>query len=85
MDKHKKNYTSGKYAECFDCNLREILQKRFGKYGGRKKLARLLGLSEVTINYWYVSYCIPDSRCQALIARVLGMKSRADIWVYKGE
>ena len=85
VDGKLRNNEKSKVSECFDCLLGKILKKRFGEKGGIAKLARLLGLSNATVEQWVSGLVTPPSDIQARISRVLGMKSRADIWVFKEE
>ncbi len=79
-DKWRWNEPS-KTIQYFKCRLKEYV-KRSGL--NVSELARLLNKSIPSVSGWINGQSIPPSDIQEMIAQIVGAKSRAEIWIYKG-
>ena len=71
-----------KTIQYFKCRLREYV-KRNGL--NTSELAELLNKSIPSVSGWINGQSIPPSDIQEMIAQIVGAKSRAEIWIYKGK
>ena len=70
-----------KTIQYFKCRLKEYI-KRNGL--NTSELAVLLNKSNPSVSAWINGQSIPPSDIQEMIAQIVGAKSRAEIWIYKG-
>jgi len=71
-----------KTIQYFKCRLKEYV-KRNGL--NASELAQLLNKSIPSVSGWINGQSIPPSDIQEMIAQIVGAKSRAEIWIYKGK
>jgi transcriptional regulator with XRE-family HTH domain len=70
-----------KTIQYFKCRLRNYVERNGLKIS---ELAELLNKSIPSVSSWINGQSIPPSDIQEMIAQIVGAKSRAEIWIYKG-
>ena len=72
---------SSKTIQYFKCKLKEYVERNGLNVS---ELARLLNKSIPSVSNWINGQSIPPFDIQEMIAQIVGAKSRAEIWIYKG-